>query len=271
MKLHRGGDVMDEWTDCRLPAVVSAMLLATGLLASSPAMARPPSYQTTGFAHASAGNSEFLETLGSVSAGQVTAAGTSHATANSTANQFVSSTASAFGSGVAAASEASVAYYFSVVGPSGNSVPLKFSGSGSVTDSGSAASAAFMDIYVNDVPYYFYDPACAGGTCPGSFNYATTISVTSGNGLGSGVGATGRIVLKASTIASDNGAASAWIDPFVTVDPTFGDANLYSVQFSPGVTQGGAAVPEPDTWSLMMLGVGGVGAVLRTGRRRLKT
>jgi len=55
----------------------------------------------------------------------------------------------------------------------------------------------------------------------------------------------------------------------VTVDPTFSTSATGGVfVFSPGVFAPGGGVPEPGAWVLMMIGVGALGAGLRTARAR---
>jgi PEP-CTERM motif len=51
--------------------------------------------------------------------------------------------------------------------------------------------------------------------------------------------------------------SSASVDPTFTIDPSFANANQYSIVFSNGVS----AVPEPSTWAMMILGFAGVGFV----------
>ena len=54
------------------------------------------------------------------------------------------------------------------------------------------------------------------------------------------------------------------------IDPTFTDANFGGTfAYSPGVFDGAAGgVPEPATWAMMLTGFGGLGAVMRSRRRR---
>jgi hypothetical protein len=50
-----------------------------------------------------------------------------------------------------------------------------------------------------------------------------------------------------------------------TLDPTFTTTDTSGkFEFSPGVTSG---APEPGTWILLLLGVGGIGAALRMAQR----
>ena len=58
------------------------------------------------------------------------------------------------------------------------------------------------------------------------------------------------------------GRGFALVDPVFTIDPAFADR--YRLVGVPGEVA--AAVPEPGVWALMVLGIGGAGAVLR--RRR---
>jgi hypothetical protein len=51
-------------------------------------------------------------------------------------------------------------------------------------------------------------------------------------------------------------SASAAVDPTFTIDPNFAGASQYQIVFSPGVA---SAVPEPDTWAMMLIGFAGLG------------
>jgi hypothetical protein len=76
-------------------------------------------------------------------------------------------------------------------------------------------------------------------------------------------GAAGEFVnLTAEAYAAGTGAqfdefASAFVDPFIYIDPAFPDASLYSIVVSPGVGNGPlAAVPEPATLWLVAMALG---------------
>jgi hypothetical protein len=63
------------------------------------------------------------------------------------------------------------------------------------------------------------------------------------------------------------GTASATVDPFIQIDPKFKAIHPeYSLTFSNGITNL-QAVPEPETYAMMMTGLGVMGFV---GRRRKK-
>ena len=69
------------------------------------------------------------------------------------------------------------------------------------------------------------------------------------------------VELDADSDASTNlGAqsASAFIDPFFFVDPSFPDAQQYSILTSPGIGNI-APVPEPPTWMMLLTGMAGLG------------
>jgi len=73
------------------------------------------------------------------------------------------------------------------------------------------------------------------------------------------------ITLSDGGYAYSHGAFTAFVDPVITIDPAFLVANPgYSLSFSPNI---GGAVPEPGAWAMMLLGFGGLGAVLRNRRR----
>jgi hypothetical protein len=70
---------------------------------------------------------------------------------------------------------------------------------------------------------------------------------------------------------SATGGATAMIDPHVVVDPSFPNADQYSIEFSPGISNAapGGPVPEPATWATLLAGLGLAGAAMH--RRRPDT
>jgi hypothetical protein len=58
-------------------------------------------------------------------------------------------------------------------------------------------------------------------------------------------------------------SASAYLDPYFSIDPSNPDASAYSILTSPGVGNapgtGVLGTPEPSTWAMMLLGFAGLG------------
>jgi len=68
----------------------------------------------------------------------------------------------------------------------------------------------------------------------------------------------------ASAASLGNGeAASAFVDPFFTLAPQYAD--LFTIEYSPGLL----SVPEPSSWLMFLVGVGGLGTELRRRRNAL--
>lgn len=90
---------------------------------------------------------------------------------------------------------------------------------------------------------------------PSSFTIAGNIQVN--------IGQTYSVAITASASAIETSSGSAYIDPWIFVDLSTPNADQYSISTSPfiGNSPVMAAVPEPSTWALMILGFAGVGFV----------
>ena len=74
------------------------------------------------------------------------------------------------------------------------------------------------------------------------------------------------MLVNVTAISFTGAVASAFADPFITIDPTFLAAHpglQGGLVFSPGVANAPPAVPEPAAWTLMIAGFGIVGTALR--------
>jgi hypothetical protein len=151
----------------------------------------------------------------------------------------------------------SVTYYYEVIGPA-KPVPLTITGS--VSASAGGLATAYASIIGTDFSGVV---ACSCAAAPGAATLDQSFSVTPG--------AVSAVTLFAAGQEGGNdtgpgvGSYSASADPMITIDPAFLAQNPgYSLVFSPNL-----AVPEPATWALMLIGVGGLGAAMRGSRRSL--
>jgi hypothetical protein len=101
----------------------------------------------------------------------------------------------------------------------------------------------------------FYASSCTGE--PPAFSSAVPFSLAPGT--------QSDISISVACNLETTGTCSASIDPMIEIDPTFADANQYSLVFSPAV--GSTATPEPS--SLPLLGVSGLLVLLGLKRKKL--
>jgi hypothetical protein len=144
-------------------------------------------------------------------------------------------------SGLGAEASADYTYYFEVEGPSG-SVPMLVSAAGqSQTTATAYYSDATFDVQNGGV-YAVNESADATATTPASFSFKQSVDITANT--------VQEVDCSAGVSIGFNGVASAYLDPQISIDPTFPNASEYSLVFSPNFP-----VPEPSVTGLFILGL----------------
>lgn len=181
-------------------------------------------------------------------------------------------------SNVASNSSATVSltYYFEVVGP-GSKVPIDISGVTVMTGALGSARGLWGGMTQGvlfgtngDVPFGYSSVSvcgadlneCGGAQPPSPGAYTTGAqSVTLGEIYG--------ISIEAEAAAFFDASAYVSIDPTITIDGSVSNPGAYQIALSDGIGNPAAptSVPEPAAWTLLLLGFGGLGAVLRRARQ----
>lgn len=177
---------------------------------------------------------------------------------NSTASASLIGPMVSGAAGFGGVSLASMDYYFIVIGDGGQ-IPIVISGAYQLTSSGQGGGDVAVSLSADPTrknPPQF--EASCNGTCTMQGPYTINNQTVSG-------GVPYDLFMNAAGgSARGAGSYSGWLDPTITIDPTYlrlhpGD----SIIFSPGVN----AAPEPS--SLLLLGAGIAGVLVRTRKRLL--
>ena len=167
---------------------------------------------------------------------------------------------------------ATLTYQFGVNGPSGQPVNVYVIGAISITDVHASGPITAGSVYytlvgpgVNGYNGEFINPSAGVQhifdkyTILGGNTYTVTLST--------GVDLNEGIPTCCEAMPGQIATVTANFDPTVTIDPNSQNASAFSLVFSPGFGPG-STVPEPSTWTLMLLGFVGLGfAGYRASRR----
>ncbi len=146
-------------------------------------------------------------------------------------------------------------YYFEFVGPANIPLSVFVSASGSIggTTTGGGSIGSFQSTLDIGGPNVTISET-VGGSTPGSWSLGQTYQFQTNTQYSVQMIAEG-----SAGVGILGGTASffAQVDPIFTIDPAF--AADYSIVLSDGIGSSVAAVPEPSTWAMMILGFAGVG------------
>jgi len=161
---------------------------------------------------------------------------------------------------------AEMIYYFGVQGTPGEHVPVDITFVGNtrskaaIIDSGSVQVTSVINGKVEGpgVGYLYAQCSEDGGTsgvCSPPQSGSTTLEVTAGDQY--------EIDLVASitdfvACVGCVGIGNAYIDPYIQIDPSFAQADDFSLVISEGVPNVPVSVPESSTWTMMLVGFAGL-------------
>ena len=162
------------------------------------------------------------------------------------------------------ASQSQITYYYEVLGPA-YSVPMEISGvlTTSATGANAQSNAGISATYGPNLN------ACSTTMMGGClFGYPANASLNDA-AYTVPTGVIAAVSLIAYGYSDDgSGGYSALADPMVQIDPAFLlDNPGFSLVFSSNITSL-SAVPEPAAWAMVMVGLGGLGAAMRSRRRQ---
>ncbi|MBS0362243.1 MAG: PEPxxWA-CTERM sorting domain-containing protein [Proteobacteria bacterium] len=171
----------------------------------------------------------------------------------------------------------SLTYFIEIVGPGSGPAPLHVTGAGSVGSYNGGIGAVSLEVVTPGIEFL---------SAVTSINGVATVYGTDGVQPlvpdNTAFNIDGTMLFPINTILSvimfaeadsdlelGPSQGAAFIDPIFSIDPSFANADQYSIVTSPDIGNGGAGggVPEPSTWALLLGGFGALGAVLR-GRRK---
>jgi len=173
-------------------------------------------------------------------------------------NPSLSATATDSGAASYANASLELDYTIEIVGPSGM-VPLVAKASGDTNSTYASSSAVDLSLLLpgNDV---VFEAASLFGQAEGGFQSSFQASNTYQTAANQPIGVMMLASAGADTNASGNAAsASAFVDPYFYIDPSFVNASAYSIEISPGIGNMPSGVPEPSTWVMMLFGFAGLG------------
>ena len=154
-------------------------------------------------------------------------------------------------------------YYIQINGPVGF-VPLKVLAHGSLSSTLNKNSSAFsqVDLGIGGGTFGYVSaqggvvlgssgPGLLPGFSPSAFTLSGTLSEYTNQPI------TVIMFIEASAQGpSAAAAATAYLDPYFFIDPSFANANLYTITTSSGIGNSPVnPVPEPSTWLISLLGL----------------
>lgn len=191
----------------------------------------------------------------------VTATTTAHASAEVNIN--VPALSSGTGAIGLFGPSAEVIYFFAVVGPADEMVPVHFTASGSATvtlggatsdtdpnlrmDATATVAGQTMGICLNSI----------SGGCPALPPFGTvTFEATADQVYEVDLYVSGQGQI---ACVGCSAVGTAYVDPFIQIDPDFADAADFQVLISAGIGNSPPTIPEPSTWVMMVVGLAGLG------------
>ncbi len=252
----------------------SGLALAAACVASSSVLAQGvppagPGLPLTEFGlHA---KSSFLDTAGIVSAGSFFAEG-----GTSPSGPAIQVHGVGLASNVSADNEASAAalWAFQIAGPVNIAVPVVIHGLYNASFDNAfgvnGGLAMGVDRFRLDQVFSF---RCSGGNTsgcddPSGIHSSFTLHTMALSGFETFLQITvGGSLFGASSTTL--GTFTGGIDPIISIDPSFARASEFSLFVSPDAYDGAAAVPEPETYAMLLAGLAVVGAGARRRRARL--